>query len=180
MYASEAKVSHQTIVWKENRPYTIHNGILVPTSARFDYCADLRLWLRSQRYSENSCNDWLNISRPVRPLYCSKGRLLAQTGEEQYISLMVRNLSKFTTVADLREVFAQYAPVRDVYIPDDYDTRERRSFAFVELVADVQALLAVCEFAHFNRLHNRHLIVEVAKGDRKSSLYMSLTTKSTE
>lgn len=163
----------QSVIWKENQPYSMYNGILAPTSVRFDYCGDLRLWLQSQRYSENSCADWLAIPRPARPLYSAKGILVAQTGEEQYISLMVRGLSKFTTIADLREIFAQYAPVRDVYIPENYETNERRSFAFVELVGNIQALLAVCEFDHFNRLHNRHLIVEIAKGDRKSSEYMS-------
>ena len=33
---------------------------------------------------------------------------------------------------DLREMFTKYGPVRDVYIPLDYYTREPRGFAYVE------------------------------------------------
>ena len=33
---------------------------------------------------------------------------------------------------DLRELFARYGPIRDVYIPVDYYTKEPRGFCYVE------------------------------------------------
>lgn len=33
---------------------------------------------------------------------------------------------------DLKELFCRYGPVRDVYIPLDYHTREPRGFCYVE------------------------------------------------
>ena len=33
---------------------------------------------------------------------------------------------------DLKELFARYGPIRDVYIPVDYYTKEPRGFCYVE------------------------------------------------
>ena len=33
---------------------------------------------------------------------------------------------------DLRRIFGKYGPIRDIYIPLDYYTREPRGFAYVQ------------------------------------------------
>ncbi|KAG9399427.1 Golgi SNAP receptor complex member 1, partial [Aphanomyces cochlioides] len=48
------------------------------------------------------------------------------------ISLLVRNLNKSSNADDIKELFARYGEVRDVYTPLDFYTKESRGFAFVE------------------------------------------------
>jgi hypothetical protein len=168
--APHSKPFH-SVEWKNGVPYAKHMGQLIRCSARFNYAPDIRMWLKTRKYSVFDFDTWLSISRPMRPLYTSKG-YVEQPQSQEYISLIVRNISKYTTAADIREIFAQYAPVRDVYIPDRYGSDDRRSFAFVEIVNSVQALIAIQEFTIFNRLHNRCVAVELAKGDRKNATYM--------
>ena len=38
----------------------------------------------------------------------------------------------FDSSDDLRDLFARYGPIQDVYIPMDYYTREPRGFAYVQ------------------------------------------------
>lgn len=47
-------------------------------------------------------------------------------------SLLVRNLHKDTRESDLRYFAEKYGPVRDVYLPRDYYTRELRGIGFIE------------------------------------------------
>ena len=52
------------------------------------------------------------------------------------ISLLVRNLDRKTGPEDLKEAFSKYGEIRDVYMPVDYYTKERRGFAFVEFIEE--------------------------------------------
>eukprot|EP00922_Rhytidocystis_sp_ex-Travisia-forbesii_P006375 GHVS01009229.1.p1 GENE.GHVS01009229.1~~GHVS01009229.1.p1 ORF type:complete len:316 (+),score=46.04 GHVS01009229.1:33-980(+) len=54
------------------------------------------------------------------------------TRQRGRMSLLVRNL-KFQTSPDrVREIFERFGPIRDVYLPLDYNTKRPRGFGFVE------------------------------------------------
>jgi len=43
--------------------------------------------------------------------------------------LFIRNVHPDTRPEDLRRIFGKYGPIRDIYIPLDYYTREPRGFS---------------------------------------------------
>ena len=43
------------------------------------------------------------------------------------------------SVEEVKEAFAKFGPVRDVYIPKDMNTREPRGFAFIEFEDEADA-----------------------------------------
>uniref|UniRef100_A0A061RGN7 FUS-interacting serine-arginine-rich protein 1 n=1 Tax=Tetraselmis sp. GSL018 TaxID=582737 RepID=A0A061RGN7_9CHLO len=49
-------------------------------------------------------------------------------------SILLRNLSRSTRTEDIRYLSEKYGPVRDVYLPLDYYTKEPRGIGFVEFV----------------------------------------------
>lgn len=51
-----------------------------------------------------------------------------------YLPISVLQSEQFSRPEDLRVLFERTGPVRDVYIPLDYYTRESRGFAYVKLV----------------------------------------------
>lgn len=51
------------------------------------------------------------------------------------IDQLVLKASIYCSQEDVKDLFAKYGPVKDVYIPLDYHTKKRRGFAFVEFVA---------------------------------------------
>lgn len=56
--------------------------------------------------------------------------------------LYVGNMSFKTSEADLRDAFAQFGSVTDVYIANDRETGRPRGFAFVTFSTDTEAKLA--------------------------------------
>ncbi|KAK9846291.1 hypothetical protein WJX81_001037 [Elliptochloris bilobata] len=55
------------------------------------------------------------------------------------VSLLVRNLPMSMHVDEVKENFAKYGPLRDVYLPQDHYTRRPRGFAFIEFVDERDA-----------------------------------------
>lgn len=47
-------------------------------------------------------------------------------------SLLVRNLRRDCRPDDLRRPFGKFGPVKDIYLPKDYYTREPRGFGFIQ------------------------------------------------
>ncbi|XP_047137882.1 serine/arginine-rich splicing factor 10 [Hydra vulgaris] len=82
-------------------------------------------------------------------------------------SLYIRNLSSSTRSDDLRRMFAKYGPIRDIYIPLDYYTREPRGFCYVQFEDIRDAEDALYHESHA-RLHGRELDIQYAEGDRKT------------
>jgi len=87
------------------------------------------------------------------------------------VSLYIRHISDNTRSDDLRYVFEKYGPVRDVYIPMDFYTRQARGFAYIEFEDERDAEEAMHEL-HRYRLNGREIEIEYAQGDRKSSNQM--------
>ncbi|GAU90885.1 hypothetical protein RvY_03243-1 [Ramazzottius varieornatus] len=82
-------------------------------------------------------------------------------------SLYVRGVAEETRNEELKEMFAKFGPVKDVYIPLDYYTRRARGFAYVQFeeLRDAEDALAAVDGT---RLHGMSLEVEFAQGDRKT------------
>jgi RNA recognition motif-containing protein len=49
------------------------------------------------------------------------------------MSIYIGNLSYDVTEEDLRQVFAEYGPVKRVSVPTDRETNRSRGFGFVEM-----------------------------------------------
>ncbi|VDN19404.1 unnamed protein product [Gongylonema pulchrum] len=68
---------------------------------------------------------------------------------------------------DLRVLFERIGPVRDVYIPLDYYTRESRGFAYVKYESWRDAENAIRKL-NGTSVFGRRIEVEWAEGQRKS------------
>uniref|UniRef100_A0A8I7B7B9 RRM domain-containing protein n=1 Tax=Hordeum vulgare subsp. vulgare TaxID=112509 RepID=A0A8I7B7B9_HORVV len=108
---------------------------------------------------------------PPRRGYGGRGRSPPRRGyggrrEQGSGSLLVRNIPLSCRPEDLRVPFERFGPVRDVYLPKDYYTREPRGFAFVEFVDPYDASDAQY---HLNRtlFFGREITDVVAAESRK-------------
>ncbi|XP_051179045.1 serine/arginine-rich SC35-like splicing factor SCL33 [Lolium perenne] len=108
---------------------------------------------------------------PPRRGYGGRGRSPPRRGyggrrEQCSGSLLVRNIPLSCRPDDLRVPFERFGPVRDVYLPKDYYSKQPRGFAFVEFVDPYDASEAQY---HMNRqvLFGREITVVVAAESRK-------------
>ncbi|GAX72880.1 hypothetical protein CEUSTIGMA_g335.t1 [Chlamydomonas eustigma] len=81
-------------------------------------------------------------------------------------SLIIRNLSRDITAEDIRHMADKYGPLRDVYIPRDYYTKEPRGIAFVEFTSSRDAEDA-CHGLDRTTLSGREVSVAYAQHGRK-------------
>ncbi|VDK78172.1 unnamed protein product [Litomosoides sigmodontis] len=86
-------------------------------------------------------------------------------------TLYVRQVHYSARPDDLRALFERIGPVRDVYIPLDYYTRESRGFAYVkfEFTRDAEDALKELNGAS---IFGRRIEVEWAEGQRKTKTEM--------
>jgi len=82
-------------------------------------------------------------------------------------SLLVRNISYRVRADELRRVFSKYGELRDVYIPEDYYTRQPKGFAFVEFYNRRDADDAIDQLERYE-LDGRQLSIVHAKDRRKT------------
>jgi acyl-CoA synthetase (AMP-forming)/AMP-acid ligase II len=61
------------------------------------------------------------------------------------MSIYVGNLSFDVTEADVREVFAEYGTVKQIYLPTDRETGRFRGFAFVTLETEAEEGKAIAK-----------------------------------
>jgi len=61
------------------------------------------------------------------------------------VTIYVGNLSFQATEEDLKEVFAEYGPVKRVSLPMDRETGRKRGFAFVDMEEDAHEDRAIQE-----------------------------------
>ncbi|KAM0874624.1 hypothetical protein ACQ4PT_037314 [Festuca glaucescens] len=108
---------------------------------------------------------------PPRRGYGGRGRSPPRRGyggrrEQSSGSLLVRNIPLSCRPDDLRVPFERFGPVRDVYLPKDYYSKQPRGFAFVEFVDPYDASEAQY---HMNRqvFFGREITVVVAAESRK-------------
>ncbi|VDK42862.1 unnamed protein product [Anisakis simplex] len=81
-------------------------------------------------------------------------------------TLYVRQVHYAARPDDLRVVFERIGPLRDVYIPLDYYSRESRGFAYIKYEDSRDAERAFKEL-HGCAILGRRICVEWAEGERK-------------
>eukprot|EP00920_Eleutheroschizon_duboscqi_P021187 GHVT01049879.1.p1 GENE.GHVT01049879.1~~GHVT01049879.1.p1 ORF type:complete len:154 (-),score=20.12 GHVT01049879.1:420-881(-) len=94
------------------------------------------------------------------------------------ISLLIRNLSFFTSPQAVREAFEVHGPVRDVYLPLDFFTKKPRGFGFVEYQNEEDSYRALREMDGVV-IDNKRIEVTVAKKGRSDPNAMVNTAVST-
>jgi hypothetical protein len=83
------------------------------------------------------------------------------------VSLLIRNIAPQLTTDELRSAFARIGEIRDVYIPQDYHSKQPKGFAFIEYADAASAAEAREEMDRF-AMHGRELEVVFAQEKRKT------------
>ncbi|CAN6300810.1 unnamed protein product [Urochloa humidicola] len=98
------------------------------------------------------------------------GRPLAQSG------LLIRNISLTARPEDIRISFEQFGPVKDVYLPRNFHTRELRGFGFVKFQYPEDAAAAKQEMNH-QVIGGREISIFYAEENRKTPQEMRMRTR---
>lgn len=98
------------------------------------------------------------------------GRPSAQSG------LLIRNISLTARPEDIRVPFEQFGPVKDVYLPRNFHTRELRGFGFVKFCYPEDAALAKQEMNH-QVIGGREISIVYAEENRKTPQEMRMRTR---
>ncbi|XAR68635.1 hypothetical protein NMG60_11003829 [Bertholletia excelsa] len=104
--------------------------------------------------------------RSPSPIHRNGGR-----GRDLPTSLLVRNLRHVCSPEDLRGPFAEFGPLKDIYLPRDYYTGEPRGFGFVQYVYPDDAAEAKYHMDG-QILLGRELTVVFAEENRKKPAQM--------
>ncbi|CAD6211282.1 unnamed protein product [Miscanthus lutarioriparius] len=89
------------------------------------------------------------------------GRPSAQSG------LLIRNISLTARPEDIRVPFEQFGPIKDVYLPRNFHTRELRGFGFVKFRYPEDAAVAKQEMNH-QVIGGREISIVYAEENRKT------------
>ncbi|KAG9456394.1 hypothetical protein H6P81_000902 [Aristolochia fimbriata] len=116
---------------------------------------------RSYSYSPSPPRGYGRRGRSPSPRGRYGGR-----GRDAPTSLLVRNLRHDCRGEDLRRPFGQFGPLKDIYLPRDYYTREPRGFGFVQFVDPADAAEAKYQMDG-QILMGRELTVVFAEENRK-------------
>ncbi len=157
-------------VLTEKQQKTVNNR-----NNRFNNVCDLSQWLKTRTMNQEKFNEWINLPLDKgRPLYTPNGSYLRITDSSlKFKSILIRNIDPKTTPIELREIFAQYGFVRDVYIPFNHVTKEKTNYAFIEMCFNIESYSTMLdEFNNFNILHKSYLKIQEAIAGRKSSSEM--------
>ncbi|CAL4914538.1 unnamed protein product [Urochloa decumbens] len=98
------------------------------------------------------------------------GRPSAQSG------LLIRNISLTVRPEDIRVPFEQFGPVKDVYLPRNFHTRELRGFGFVKFQYPEDAAAAKQEMNH-QVIGGREISISYAEENRKTPQEMRMRTR---
>jgi len=102
--------------------------------------------------------DFSNSSSPKAPS--------ARREKDERTSLLVRNLARSCMPEELRAPFERFGPLKDVYLPRDFYTREPRGFGFVQYY-NAEDAQAAREELNRTVLLGREMIVAFAEEDRR-------------
>ncbi|WOK92507.1 serine/arginine-rich SC35-like splicing factor SCL33 [Canna indica] len=122
--------------------------------------------MRGRSYSPSPPRGYGRRGRSPSPRgrYSSRGRDLPT-------SLLVRNLRRDCRAEDLRRPFAQFGPLKDIYLPRDYYSGEPRGFGFIQYVDPADAAEAKYQMDG-QILLGREVTVVFAEENRKKPTEM--------
>ncbi|GKV30319.1 hypothetical protein SLEP1_g39140 [Rubroshorea leprosula] len=122
--------------------------------------------MRGRSYSPSPPRGYSRRGRSPSPRGRSGGR-----ARDLPTSLLVRNLRHDCRPEDIRRPFERYGPIKDIYLPKDYYTREPRGFGFVQYV-DPQDATEAKYGMDGQVLLGRELTVVFAEENRKKPTEM--------
>jgi hypothetical protein len=158
-------------IYIDDLPYAEYNGKLVRVLKKFNYVVDFANWI-NQLHKKDDFEEWLTIPRNLRCLYTPFAYMRQFDPDMKFKSLLVRNLAARTSGFQLREIFARYGYVRDVYIPVNHDTGRKCNYAFIEICMTTPYSQLLEDFSIFSILNGRELQVQEATSGRRSSQEM--------
>ncbi|XBI71557.1 hypothetical protein VPH35_065750 [Triticum aestivum] len=91
--------------------------------------------------------------------------------------LLVRNISLTARLEDIRGPFEQFGPIKDVYLPRNFHTKELRGFGFVKFRHPEDAAYAKQEMNH-QVICGREITIVFAEENRKTPQEMRFRTRS--
>jgi hypothetical protein len=138
---------------------------------RFKYVNDLAHWVKQQGKIDDF-KEWIRI--PREKFRCLRTRLgyMFQPKDMEFKSILVKNLAPKTTGFQLREIFAQYGYVRDVYIPYNRFKSEPRNYGFVEIHFTTPYDQVIDEFSQFSILNGQSIKIQQAIMGRSTAEQM--------
>lgn len=88
-------------------------------------------------------------------------------------SLLLRKAPRRSTESDIRTVFETFGPVRDVYIPKNYDSGKRETYAFIEFI-ELRDAIRAFSFLQENEMLLEGIILraDFARNGRRSPFDM--------
>lgn len=168
---NHVKTAHAEPIYIDDVPYAEYNGKLVRVMKKFNYVVDFANWI-NQLHKRDDFEEWLSIPRNIRCLYTPFAYMRQFDPNMKFKSLLVRNLAPRTTGFQLREIFARYGYVRDVYIPINHETGRKCNYAFIEICMTTPYSQLLEDFSNFSILNGRELQVQEATSGRRSSQEM--------
>ncbi|KQK21583.1 serine/arginine-rich SC35-like splicing factor SCL28 [Brachypodium distachyon] len=90
--------------------------------------------------------------------------------------LLVRNISLTARLEDIRGPFEQFGPIKDVYLPRNFHTKELRGFGFVKFRYSEDAAYAKQELNH-QVICGREISIVFAEENRKTPQEMRFRTR---
>ena len=138
---------------------------------RFKHTTDLASWVKQQGKLDDF-KAWIRI--PREKFRCLRTRLgyMFQPKDMEFKSILVKNLSPATTGFQLREIFAQYGYVRDVYIPFNRTKSEQRNYGFVEIHFTTPYDQVIDELSQFSILNGQSIKIQQAIMGRSTAEQM--------
>ena len=138
---------------------------------RFKYAADLAHWVKQQGKIDDF-KEWIRIPREKFRCLRTKLGYMFQPKDMTFKSILVKNLAPATTGFQLREIFAQYGYVRDVYIPYNRCKSEPRNYGFIEIHFTTPYDQVIDELSQFSILHGQSIKIQQAIMGRSTAEQM--------
>ncbi|CAN4110245.1 unnamed protein product [Withania somnifera] len=118
--------------------------------------------MRGRSYSPSPPRGYGRRARIPSP----RGARYAARTRDEPSTLLVRNLRHDCRPEDLKKLFGQMGPVKDIYLPRDYYTREPRGFGFIQYLDPADAAEAKYQMDG-QIFQGRSLTVVFAEENRK-------------
>jgi hypothetical protein len=121
-----------------SRDFVSEDGSLIKDvpdlACRAKRIRDMSAHLKVCRPAAADFNVWIDIPKNVRPLFLGGGKYRPQDAGAVPISFVIKGLAPHIDGGDVRNLFADYGAVRDVYIPFCHERSALANYCFVELV----------------------------------------------
>jgi RNA recognition motif-containing protein len=90
-------------------------------------------------------------------------------------SLLLRKVPRRSSENDIQTVFETFGPVRDVYIPKNFETGKRETFAFIEFI-ELRDAIKAFSFLQENEMLLEGIILraDFARNGRRSPVDMGV------